>query len=560
LGVINDPTVSTAGKLDCNDDNALTGILANTINYQSFYTIGQHEGVKLGLVNALSGEGYTALSGAGQILFDRSIHPNDDGQFGISARYFADWLGGTEFGFYYQNYHSRLPFISEQVEGAGALGFAVTGDSAQLTQGSIGARQLLPAGCGYNSATDGGGVFAVAQATANAQAAGTIAAINGAGFGGQLVNTPVIDSQNLLDPSINAAIAAAGLPSLQLTANVAGSYDHVLNAMRLNCVLAFYQTTASLSAAPPAGLGVLQLVNGAETLTLTPNLGLLVEYPEDIEAWGTSFNTTILGWGVQGDFTYRHNAPFQVDTDSLTIAGAWLNCAFQVGTPGASTFIGGPTGVLTFLRQPDGSGVLPQCVPGTAGAGQKISGVIRNEMYTAQVGTTATFTASEWWVEMLDADLGVLVTEVGMVFVPDVENSYINAGGALLPQYQGTGCQGSDLGLGGLLGLDPKTSKQCRPTDFSGGLVLLFRLDYNNAFDTGFLISPQIAYSWDFDGTTPSPYGNYLEDRQSVNLGVTGTLNNNFRIGASYTNFFGGHIANKAKDQDFASITASYSF
>jgi hypothetical protein len=88
----------------------------------------------------------------------------------------------------------------------------------------------------------------------------------------------------------------------------------------------------------------------------------------------------------------------------------------------------------------------------------------------------------------------------------------------------------------------------------------LFQLDYNNAFDSGFLVSPRIAYSYDFTGTTPSPYGNYLEDRQSLNLGVTGTLNNNFRLGASYTNFFGGHINNKSKDQDFASLTASYTF
>ena len=57
-------------------------------------------------------------------------------------------------------------------------------------------------------------------------------------------------------------------------------------------------------------------------------------------------------------------------------------------------------------------------------------------------------------------------------------------------QYQNIGCQGSDLPLGGLLGLDAKTSEQCRPNDFSAGFVLLFRLDYNNAFDTGFLRQP----------------------------------------------------------------------
>ena len=46
----------------------------------------------------------------------------------------------------------------------------------------------------------------------------------------------------------------------------------------------------------------------------------------------------------------------------------------------------------------------------------------------------------------------------------------------------------------------------------------------------------------------------------SLIYGVTGTLNNNFRVGASYTNFFSGHVNSKSRDQDFASLTASYSF
>ncbi len=36
----------------------------------------------------------------------------DDGQFGLALRWFLPSLGGTEFGFYYVNYHSRLPTIN----------------------------------------------------------------------------------------------------------------------------------------------------------------------------------------------------------------------------------------------------------------------------------------------------------------------------------------------------------------------------------------------------------------------------------------------------------------
>ncbi|MGB5258015.1 MAG: DUF1302 domain-containing protein [Woeseiaceae bacterium] len=39
------------------------------------------------------------------------IEPDDSGQFGVSMRYFAEQLAGSEFGVYYMNYHSRTPFL-----------------------------------------------------------------------------------------------------------------------------------------------------------------------------------------------------------------------------------------------------------------------------------------------------------------------------------------------------------------------------------------------------------------------------------------------------------------
>ncbi len=39
------------------------------------------------------------------------IEPDDDGQYGIGIRYFAEELAGSEFGIYYMNYHSRTPYL-----------------------------------------------------------------------------------------------------------------------------------------------------------------------------------------------------------------------------------------------------------------------------------------------------------------------------------------------------------------------------------------------------------------------------------------------------------------
>src|SRR5262249_16668203 len=39
-------------------------------------------------------------------------YPSERGQWGVAAHYLAENLNGTEFSFYYLNYHSRLPLIS----------------------------------------------------------------------------------------------------------------------------------------------------------------------------------------------------------------------------------------------------------------------------------------------------------------------------------------------------------------------------------------------------------------------------------------------------------------
>ena len=39
------------------------------------------------------------------------IEADDDGQWGVAFRYFAEGLAGSEFGVYYMNYHSRIPYL-----------------------------------------------------------------------------------------------------------------------------------------------------------------------------------------------------------------------------------------------------------------------------------------------------------------------------------------------------------------------------------------------------------------------------------------------------------------
>lgn len=527
LGLLPNPTIAAAGRIDCLD----SPFVANTVPY----TIGQHESVKLGLIDTLGTEGFTRI-GQGVVSRDADIQADDLNQYGFSARWYAEDLGGTEFGVYFQNYHSRLPFVSET---ARTMEVAVAAGSRSTQLTGAAAKFATPTGC----LIDGNpGTFLDPR-------------ISTAVLG----NVAISDPQNLLNAgSLASAFAITGANGGTPFNSVVAGVDNIYNAAVLQCALVLFQSGISTVG---GAAGRPTLFDGAEILTYASDIGLFIEYPEDINIWGLSFNTTLFGWGVQGDFTFRPEAPFQIDTDSLTIAAAMEQCAFASVGDLMSTF--------------EALGTVPgrTCFSGfTAGsaAGIPISGVMYNEMFTGQIGTTSTYTASDWWVEFIGADLGVLVTEAGFVYVPGVEDTWLDNSDPdgfgpasptrIVNQYQNIGCQGSDLPLGGLLGLDRKASSQCRPNDWSAGLVMLARVEYNNFMDTGFTVAPQIVYTYDFEGTTPSPYGNYLEDRQSIGFSVTGTLNNNFRLGASYSNFFGGHIANKAKDTDFASLTASYTF
>lgn len=518
------------GRIDCLD----SGFVDKTVPY----TLGQFEAVKFGLINSLSAEGFSTVS-QGLVTRDADIFPDDDGQFGVSAKWYAEELGGTEFSVFYQNYASRLPFVSENARTM-TVGVAAGSHSTQLS-GAAG-KLAGPTGC----LIDG----------------------NSGAFGDPRISTAALGNIGIADPQdlLNAVSLATafgitgangGTPFNSGAPGV--GINNIYNAAVLNCALMVLQSSNSQVTGPALGFPALPtLFDGSETLAFNSDIGLVIEYPEDIEVLGMSFNTVLFGWGVQGDFTYRRNAPFQIDTDSITIAAAAEQCAFA------------SVGDLMDRFEDLSTYAGHFCLSNSTAGNEFISGVMRNEMFTAQIGTTAQFTASDWWVDAVGADIATLVTEIGIVQVTGVEDTWLDnnpdpdgAGPLSAPvpqQYQNIGCQGSDLGLGGLLGLDHKTSKQCRPNDFSAGLVLLLRTEYNNAFDTGFVIAPQIVYAYDFEGTTPAPYGNYLEDRQSIGLSVTGTLNNNFRIGASYSNFFGGHVANKSKDTDFASLTASYNF
>jgi len=94
--------------------------------------------------------------------------PSDDGQFGLAMRVYAPGLNDTEFGFYFINYHSRLPTLSG-VTGT-ANGFASAAGAATTfanLQGGNTVPGSIAAGttAALNTSAALGGTLGVAEAT-----------------------------------------------------------------------------------------------------------------------------------------------------------------------------------------------------------------------------------------------------------------------------------------------------------------------------------------------------------------------------------------------------------
>lgn len=266
-----------------------------------------------------------------------------------------------------------------------------------------------------------------------------------------------------------------------------------------------------------------------------------VEYPEDIQMFGMSWNTTIPG-GIawQGEISHRPNAPLQVDDVELLFA------ALSPLNP----FI--PVPALRFNSQ-----------LGQFALGQEVRGWREHEVSQIQMTFTKAF------AQVLGANQLAMVAEVGATEVWDLPNQ-----SELRYEGEGTdtggGCDVADVnaagGIGGagagLFGClrNPLTGTGGYPTAFSWGYRLAARADYSSAFGTPVTLSPRVAFNHDVSGITPGPGGNFLEDRKSLTLGVEANYLNQWIFDLSYTQFMGAKKYSQIHDRDFASFTVKYSF
>ena len=244
------------------------------------------------------------------------------------------------------------------------------------------------------------------------------------------------------------------------------------------------------------------------------------EFPEDIDTLGLSFNTVLPGSGVQlqGEFSYRIDAPLQIDEVEILYTA------------------------LSPLR-PE---VFGMSQLGSVNPGDYIQGY--REKDVLQWLTSA----SQVYPNVLGANSASLVGEVGATYVRDMESEDEL-------RYNGPGTDTSANPFFTAAMIQPETQSGGFADDFSWGYRVLGRLQYDNAIGSVGL-SPSVAFSHDVTGTTPGPGGAFVEDRKAVTAKIGATFLNDLKTELSYTTYFDAGEFNQLLDRDFVALSASYSF
>lgn len=272
----------------------------------------------------------------------------------------------------------------------------------------------------------------------------------------------------------------------------------------------------------------LPLISGTAVTNSSLSSGtFFVEYPEGIDLFGASFNTTLGGTvSLAGEITHRDDQPYQIDDVEVLFAGL---------TP-LNSVIAEPAD--RFVSQ-----------LGQFSAGEEIPGFIRREVTQAQFTLTNIFGPNN----IFAADQLAFVTEVGATKVWDLPDP-----GVLRLNGPGTNTGGGfDETTGNLR--NPVTQVGGFPDSFSWGYRAVLAATYNNAIGAVNL-APRIAFNHDVNGTTPGPGGNFIENRKALTFAVNATYLASWTGTVGYTINFGGGDFNTLRDRDFVTISISYAF
>ncbi len=254
-----------------------------------------------------------------------------------------------------------------------------------------------------------------------------------------------------------------------------------------------------------------------------------IDYPVDQKIAAFTFSTTLAGMAVSGELSHQFDMPLQLN------ATTYLNALLLSDATYAYVFnaYGGEANAQQADTEAKKSveeffGSLGLDVLTTADGGD-IAGHKEFDVSQAQVTVIKTFD------QVLGASSYFLMAEAGYTYVHGLNNSdNIFGGGSVNDAYEGAVTQES-WGYRGVI----------------GGT-------YGNVFP-GVSLSPELYFSHDVNGYSPSPTGNFFEGQKRIGLTLSADIRDIYSAAISYTQYFGG-INDYLTDRDYASINVGMYF
>ncbi|KEA63006.1 hypothetical protein ADIMK_2530 [Marinobacterium lacunae] len=255
----------------------------------------------------------------------------------------------------------------------------------------------------------------------------------------------------------------------------------------------------------------LPISSGANTDSLNVfDSTYFIEYPEDIDVVGLSFNSNIGDIAWSGEISHRHNLPLQVNGPLLVGA------------------------VLTQYSGGIGNASADQRVA-EAGMGGEIRGYDRFDVTQVQSSLV------KFYHQVLGASRLSLVGEAAWTHVHGLDE------GADAIKYGRAGAWGYTAG---------DTDGFVTPDSF--GYVARATLAYPNVF-AGTNLTPQISFKHGLYGNGPEPGAAFREGEKSLGLTLNAEYLHQYQFQIGYTRYFGGDY-NALADRDFLSLSTSVSF
>ena len=419
-------------------------------------------------------------------LFDES---RDDGQYGFRLNKYVDNIGtGVDFGLYFANYHSKVPYIQFSMPGNVFAGdilgayLLAAGDFA----GTLDDSKVMPAGTDLAGSYELQGTQQVHMALSNAAlSSGLCSAVMKASMRGLMnaqgaTNYATGNAQqkhrdNLMtqayfteqfsngDRAHDAGECFDMVDTLSRAAQAANNIAH--GAVPGNTGAGFvYDTTSAALHAGLIGTGA-RLFAAVTPINMIQYNGI---FPEDNKVYAASFSTNVGSTTVQGELAYRPDFPLATDAsdqiNQLNDKNGANDALNFVALAGADAAASTPTlgdvgkgdaiaATATAWQAAAGLGVdhyfaqvanferstLGDVLDANGNATTNLTAryyskpFIEYDVWSGSLGTTTSFTASDPITKTLGADSVALLTEFGFVSVRDMDNAangYVARNGA----------------------------------------------------------------------------------------------------------------------------------